>query len=96
MDLDDLLDKVADFFALSAEDLLHRGRRNRQAEARELFCFLAVRCLHHPGAKVAARLNMGAPSVSRAVQRGERMVAARPEVRQWWEAKEKTIKQRRP
>jgi len=89
MGLDDLLDKVTGFFDLSADDLLRRGRRNRQAEARELFCFLAVRCLHHPGAKVALLLNMGAPSVSRAVQRGEKLVAARPEVGQWWEAQKK-------
>lgn len=85
LNLDDLLARVAGFFALQKEELCRRGRRNRQADARELLCFLAVRELRYSGVKVAEKLKMGVPSVSRAVGRGERLVATRPEVRSWWE-----------
>jgi len=85
MDLDVLLERVASFFELPAGDLSRRGRRNRHAEARELFCFLAVRCIRYSGPKVGAVLDMGVPSVSRAVRRGEKLAASRPEMLRWWE-----------
>lgn len=84
MTLDVLLAKVADHFHLPRVDTLRRGRRNAHAQARELFCFLAVNKLHYSGAKVGALLNMGAPSVSRAVRRGEVVVASWPEFGAWW------------
>jgi putative transposase len=85
IDLDTLQTRIATLFELPAESLWHRGRRNRQAEARELFCSLAIRQLQHSGAQVGERLGMGASSVSRAVRRGEELLRARPELAQWWQ-----------
>jgi putative transposase len=85
MSLDSLQARVADFFEVPGRALQRRGRRNHYAEARELFCYLAIRELNHSGAKVGAKLGMGASSVSRAVQRGEALLAGRPELLKWWE-----------
>ena len=85
MTLEVLLARVVDHFHLPLADTLRRGRRNAHAQARELFCFLAVRQLYYSGAIVGAMLNMGVPSVSRAVRRGEALVASWPEFGTWWE-----------
>lgn len=84
MDLDTLQERVAGFYKLSAGNLQRRGRRNHYSEARELFCYLAIRELHYSGAKIGVRLGIGVSSVSRAVQRGEVLVAARSEIENWW------------
>jgi hypothetical protein len=89
MDFDSLQAGVCDVFKLPAEALRRRGRRNQFSEARELFCYLAIRELEYSGAIVGARLGMGVPSVSRAARRGEELLASRPEFGRWW----KDIKQ---
>jgi REP element-mobilizing transposase RayT len=85
MDLDNLQNRIADLFGLQPEDLCRRGRQNEYSEARALFCYLAVRSLLHTGVKVGVKLNMGVSSVSRAVRRGEDLMASRPELKKWWD-----------
>jgi REP element-mobilizing transposase RayT len=84
MDLSSLQARVYDYFKLPAAAILRRGRRNQYSEARELFCYLAVRDLGYSCAKVGGMICMGTPSVSRAVRRGGELVASRPELEDWW------------
>lgn len=85
LDLNSLQARVCDYFNLPAAGFLRRGRRNQYSEARELFCYLAVRELGYSGTKAGAMIGMGAPSVSRAIRRGEELVASRPGLKEWWE-----------
>ena len=84
IDLNSLQASVSDYFKIPAADILRRGRRNQYSEARELFCYLAVRELGYSGAKVGIMLGMGTASVSRAARRGEKLVESRPVMKEWW------------
>lgn len=89
MGLDDLEKRIAVLFNLRPGDIQRRGRQNESSLARALFCYFAVRGLHHSGTKVGMRLRMGVSSVSRAMRRGEELVASRPELVEWWEEVQK-------
>jgi len=84
IDLSGLQTLVCDYFSLPEAALAHRGRQNRNSEARELFCYLAVRELKYSGGRVGTVVGMGSSSVSRAVRRGEDLFASRDEFREWW------------
>jgi hypothetical protein len=84
MDLNSLQVCVSDYFKLPAAAVLRHSRRNQYSEARELFCYLAVRELGYSGTKVGALIGMGTPSVSRSVRRGEELITVRPELKDWW------------
>ena len=84
MDLNSLHERVSNYFELPKSDILRRGRQNQYSEARELFCYLAVRELGYSGVKVGAMIGMGPASVSRAVRRGEELVASQPMMKEWW------------
>jgi hypothetical protein len=84
IDLNSLQTRVIKYFELPSGDILRRGRRNHYSEARELFCYLAVRELGFSGVKVGEMIGMGISSVSRSVRRGEELFALRPVLREWW------------
>ena len=86
IELQKLQSIVSDYFQLPAAALLRRGRRNAYSEARELFCYLAIRELGYSGAKVGALLGMGSSSVSRASRRGEELFDSREGCKDWWVA----------
>lgn len=69
--LRDLLDKVAAQFGIKPEALAQRNRSGPVADARALFCYLAVREIGHSGADVARMLNLSRAGVSIAAGRGE-------------------------
>jgi REP element-mobilizing transposase RayT len=83
-DLNSLQTRVIKYFELPSGDILRRGRRNHYSEARELFCYLAVRELGFSGVKVGEMIGMGISSVSRSVRRGEELFALSPVLREWW------------
>lgn len=84
IDLSGLQALVCDYFSLPEAALARRGRQNRNSEARELFCYLAVRELKYSGGLVGTAAGMGSSSVSRAARRGEELFASREECREWW------------
>ena len=84
IDLSGLRTLVCDYFSLPEAALSHRGRKNSNSEARELFCYLAVRELKHSGQRVGIAVGMGSSSVSRSVRRGEELFTSREEIREWW------------
>ncbi|MBE0500816.1 MAG: transposase [Desulfuromonadales bacterium] len=51
--------------------LRHRGRQNRAAQARAVFCYCAIYLQGYSGAEVGRYLNIGKASVSRALPKGE-------------------------
>lgn len=75
---------ISDYCSVPVTTMVRRGRRNRNSEARELFCYLAVRELGYSGAQVGTMLGMGSSSVSRATMRGEELFALREGCREWW------------
>ncbi len=85
MSLGALQGKIAALFNLPTGHLQMRGRQNEYSEARALFCFLAVQKLGYSGAAVAAKLSIGPSSVSRAIRRGEALMACRATLGEWWE-----------
>ncbi len=87
--LEELEARIAEVFGLRPEKLQRRGRQNETSSARALFSYLAVMMLGHSGAQVARKLNVGASSVSRGIQRGEDLISSRPDLREWWERMQK-------
>ena len=78
MELSKLQEIIENHCQLSAGDLFRRGRLNAVAEARELFCFCAVRWQGHTATAVGIQLGVGVSSVTRSVRRGERRVRENP------------------
>jgi REP element-mobilizing transposase RayT len=71
LSLDELRSRVAAMFALPVDAIMWRRRGNSAAEARGLFCFLAVKELGYSGVAVGGYLRLDGSSVSRAVSRGD-------------------------
>jgi REP element-mobilizing transposase RayT len=71
----ELQETVSAFFAIKPEDILRRARLNSVSEARTVFCYLAIRKLGKSGAEIGRYLGMGSSAVSRAVRRGELILA---------------------
>lgn len=79
--LPQLLERVSAIFAVPAALLQRRTRIAGIAEARAVFCFLAVREGGHNGAEVARMLGMSRAGVSIAIRRGEIVLRERPGLR---------------
>lgn len=54
--------------------LHQRGRQNRAAQARSVFCYSAVRLQGYSGAEVGRYLGIGTPAANRMVPKGEAAV----------------------
>lgn len=63
-------------YQLTPRGLCRRGRQNTSAEARAVFCYCAVHWLLHSGVAVGRHIGIGPSSVTRAVRRGEKIIAA--------------------
>jgi len=66
--------KVGEIFKMQPKEILAGGKQRQRVQARSLLCYWAVRELGLSATSVAARLDITQPTVSRAVQRGEKMV----------------------
>jgi len=76
-----LLDRVSAEFGVPADLLKRRTRVAGVAEARAVFCVLAVREGGHSGAEVARMLGMSRAGVSIGARRGETILKERPELK---------------
>lgn len=83
----ELRETISVLFAVQPEDLQRRGRKNSVSEARAVFCYFSIRKLGKSGAEIGGYLGMGSSAVSRAVRRGELILADRPAIRQELEEK---------
>jgi REP element-mobilizing transposase RayT len=72
-DFNDVVRQVAGVFNLKPEEILLPSKQRQRVRARSLLCFWAAKELDISERSLAEKLNTTQPSVSRAVQRGERL-----------------------
>jgi putative transposase len=70
-DLDRIAKRVAEICGMEKLEVFSRGRQQRKVRARSLLCFWAVREAGMSLRELAGRLEMSAPGVGFAVERGE-------------------------
>jgi len=73
VDLDRIVEKVAEIFGMEPREILLRGKQPRKVKARSLCCFWAVSELGMSLRELARRLKMSPPAVGFSVERGERI-----------------------
>jgi REP element-mobilizing transposase RayT len=69
--LDVLLERVATYYKIKAEDIKRKTKNRTVVKARSVFCYLAVRELVVTGTEVAKKLNLTQPAISKALSRGD-------------------------
>ena len=70
-DLDRIAERVAEIYGMEKHEILSKGRQRRKVKAKSLLCFWAVREAGMSLRELARRLEMSAPGVGYAVERGE-------------------------
>ena len=70
-------ERVLELCGVSRDDLYNRGRQKKNAEAKALLCFWAVRELGMSQTRLSERLLITQPGVASAVARGERLARER-------------------
>ena len=73
-DVERIAQRVAQIYKMDPQDVVSKGRQRQKVMARSVLCFWAVRELGMPVTTLAKRLEMSAPGVGYAVQRGEAIV----------------------
>ena len=73
-DLESLMSKVADHYDVDFEELKTNGKARLLADARAVICYLAARKLNMSGAGLARVLNLSPSTVSKAANRGKRII----------------------
>lgn len=66
---------MAAIFELKPEEIQSTSKQRLRVRARNVACYWAVKELGMSGTSVAKLLNIGQPAVSRAVGKGENLVA---------------------
>ncbi len=74
---------IEDYYQLPLRGLCQRGRQNRVAEAREVFCFCGVHLLQNSGTEVGRHLGIGPSSVTRSARKGGQTVARDKSLKEW-------------
>jgi len=72
--LDELAKRVADHCGIRANDLFIRSRDQQRIDARDLFCYIAVRILCYSGTQTGKMLGLQRAAVSHAVKRGSKLI----------------------
>jgi len=80
--LNQLVERVAEYYAVEAESLRRSSRMPMIVEARGAICYLAVRELEKNGTAVGSALNMKRSGVCLAARRGEKIVEQNPGIRE--------------
>lgn len=76
-DFNRVVGRVAELFEMNRDEILRPGKQPERVRARSLVCYWGVKALGMSGTKVAELLGMAQSSVSRAVQRGEKLAINR-------------------
>jgi len=72
---DRMIAQISEFFGLSVENVLSPGKHPHRVKARSVAAYLAVRKLGMDGKNVGKLLGVGQSAISRAVARGEKLMA---------------------
>src|SRR6056297_212175 len=75
INLDELVNRVADHCGIPANDLVLRSRNQQRIDARDLLCYVAVRILRYSGTETGKLLGLQRAAVSHAVKRGSLLVS---------------------
>ena len=75
VDLEELTKIVAEVLCVEPVELAAPGRQPHRVQARNLFCYWAVRELGTTTTLLAKRFSLSQPAISLAVGRGERLAA---------------------
>lgn len=76
--LSKLIERICVIFDLEPATLKRPSKARFPAQARGLFCYIAVRELRYKGQEVGRELNLGPAGVSIAIRRGERAIKDAP------------------
>ena len=76
-DFNRVVERVAELFEMKRDEILRPGKQPEKVRARSLVCYWAVKALGMNGTEVAQLLGAAQSSVSRAVQRGEKLALER-------------------
>ncbi len=68
--LGELTHRVADYYGIELTDLSVRSRDQQRIDARDMFCYIAVKNLRYSGVQVGEQLGIQRAAVSHAVRRG--------------------------
>jgi len=71
-----LIDRVADYYNIEAENLKSSSKERRVTEARRILCYIAVRKLGYKCSDVSKALGISAVTVSKAANLGSKLSAA--------------------
>ena len=71
---DEVVDRVAELFKMRRKEILNPDKQSQRVMARTLVCYWTVKELEMNGTEVGRLLGLMQSSVSRAVQRGEKLV----------------------
>ena len=71
-DLPRLVSEICGMLSVDPDDIWKKGRNNNLSHARGLICYFGCRRLGLTGKELAGYFNISRPSVSQAIQRGER------------------------
>jgi chromosomal replication initiation ATPase DnaA len=81
LSLAEVISRVADYYNLRAEEMDQPCRRPPTVQAKAVICYLGTRCMQLPGADIAIQPAYTASAVSKASQRGEKLVQEDKELR---------------
>jgi chromosomal replication initiation ATPase DnaA len=70
-----LFERTVSFYQIEPEDLMSKSKISSVSIARAVFCYLSVRRLHTSCVDIANMLNITPSAVSKAVKRGQSIVA---------------------
>ena len=74
--LQGLIDKVARYYKIEAEDLKSSSKERRVTEARRILCYIAVRKLGYKCSDVSKAMGISAVTVSKTVNFGSKLSGA--------------------
>ncbi len=69
--MDRIAERVAEIYGMEKQEIFLKGQRQRKVKAKSLLCFWAVREAGMSLRELAGRLEMSAPGVGYAVERGK-------------------------
>lgn len=72
-DFEKVLERVADIFSLTKQQIISPSKQLHRVKARSVLCYWAVKELGMSATTIAQLLKVGQPAVSRAVMRGEKL-----------------------
>ncbi|MDH3348766.1 MAG: transposase, partial [Desulfobulbaceae bacterium] len=78
MQLPELMQRVERYYALPPGQLEERRRNRKSVEARDVFCYAAVRYLMYSGTETGKLINIKRSAVSHAIRRGKKVISENP------------------